>query len=200
MEPMFADAPAWFADLDRFGPEPFMADGRRQPPAGDAAPERMLRAWRLALARQGGLPPYMILHDTMLLAIVAARPRTLGELLNVPGIGPVKAEQYGRAILVLITGGRWTPPPGGGRRASGQARWLPLLQILRSAGAYRHDDCVPVRRMTHLARTPSRSRWVRCLRLRNQNPERFTVETAASRIQPSLPLPAVTRGRLRLRL
>jgi antitoxin VapB len=36
VEPMFRDSAEWFAELDRFGPEPFMADGRRQPPT----PER----------------------------------------------------------------------------------------------------------------------------------------------------------------
>jgi antitoxin VapB len=32
VEPMFANVAEWFAELDRFGLEPFMADGRRQPP------------------------------------------------------------------------------------------------------------------------------------------------------------------------
>jgi len=32
VEPMFSDVADWFAELDRFGPEPFMAPGRRQPP------------------------------------------------------------------------------------------------------------------------------------------------------------------------
>ncbi len=36
VEPMFTDLAQWFAELDRFGPEPFMAEGRRQPPT----PER----------------------------------------------------------------------------------------------------------------------------------------------------------------
>ncbi len=36
VEPMFADVAEWFAELDRLGPEPFMAEGRRQPPT----PER----------------------------------------------------------------------------------------------------------------------------------------------------------------
>ena len=31
VEPMFADVSEWFAELDRLGPEPFMAEGRRQP-------------------------------------------------------------------------------------------------------------------------------------------------------------------------
>jgi len=31
VEPMFTNVSAWFAELDRLGSEPFMADGRRQP-------------------------------------------------------------------------------------------------------------------------------------------------------------------------
>ena len=36
VEPMFANVTDWFAELDRVGAEPFMADGRRQP----STPER----------------------------------------------------------------------------------------------------------------------------------------------------------------
>ena len=36
VEPMFTDVSEWFAELDRLGPEPFMPEGRHQPPA----PER----------------------------------------------------------------------------------------------------------------------------------------------------------------
>ena len=36
VEPMFTDVEAWFAELDRLASEPFMAEGRRQPPT----PER----------------------------------------------------------------------------------------------------------------------------------------------------------------
>jgi antitoxin VapB len=32
LEPILDDVPAWFAQLDRFGPEPFLGDGRNQPP------------------------------------------------------------------------------------------------------------------------------------------------------------------------
>ena len=38
VEPIFTDAAEWFVELDRFGAEPFMADGRQQP----AAPRRDL--------------------------------------------------------------------------------------------------------------------------------------------------------------
>ena len=36
VEPMFTDVSEWFAELDRLASEPFMSDGRRQPPT----PER----------------------------------------------------------------------------------------------------------------------------------------------------------------
>jgi hypothetical protein len=32
---MFADVKEWFAALDRFGPEPFMSEGRQQPPTAE---------------------------------------------------------------------------------------------------------------------------------------------------------------------
>jgi len=33
VEPMFTTVSVWFAELDRFGSEPFMPDGRHQPVA-----------------------------------------------------------------------------------------------------------------------------------------------------------------------
>ncbi len=40
LEPMVTDAAEWFAELDRFGPEPFMPEGRNQPatPTRDVFP------------------------------------------------------------------------------------------------------------------------------------------------------------------
>jgi antitoxin VapB len=31
LEPLVTHAPDWFAELDRYGPEPFMPEGREQP-------------------------------------------------------------------------------------------------------------------------------------------------------------------------
>ena len=36
VEPIYGDAAEWFAELDRFSADPFMSDGRLQPPT----PER----------------------------------------------------------------------------------------------------------------------------------------------------------------
>ena len=58
--------------------------------------------WRRRLSRASGAPAYVVFHDTTLAAIASARPRTRGALLTVPGVGPVKAERYGDAVLALV--------------------------------------------------------------------------------------------------
>jgi len=81
--------------------------GRRtsaDPPlaAGDAALFEALRAWRADLAREQGVPAYVILHDRALRELAARRPACLADLLEVPGIGQAKADRYGEALLRLV--------------------------------------------------------------------------------------------------
>jgi DNA helicase-2/ATP-dependent DNA helicase PcrA len=66
-------------------------------PAGER-----LRAWRLERAREDGVPPYVIFHDSVLHAIADAAPRSLGELALVAGVGPAKLDRYGPAVLSLL--------------------------------------------------------------------------------------------------
>jgi ATP-dependent DNA helicase RecQ len=61
-----------------------------------------LRAWRLQLARDGGVPPYVIASDRTLREIAALRPRSMGELMQAHGVGPARAERYGRELLGLV--------------------------------------------------------------------------------------------------
>ena len=72
--------------------------------AADQATVDALREWRLAEARRRAIAPFIILHDRTLMAIAAARPRSTGELLGVPGIGPAKAAEYGEAIVSVVRG------------------------------------------------------------------------------------------------
>ncbi len=74
-----------------------------------------LRAWRRERARQDGVPPYVVFHDAVLHAIADAKPRSLGELSELAGVGPAKLERYGDAVLELL----W---PLGGTSALGSAR------------------------------------------------------------------------------
>jgi ATP-dependent DNA helicase UvrD/PcrA len=61
-----------------------------------------LRAWRLERARAAAVPPYVIFHDSTLLAISERRPRTLADLAAVPGVGPAKLERYADELLTLV--------------------------------------------------------------------------------------------------
>jgi ATP-dependent DNA helicase RecQ len=62
-----------------------------------------LRAWRGNEARAQGLPAYVILHDRTLAAIAQARPTTMTALGRIDGIGAVKLERYGAAIVRLVS-------------------------------------------------------------------------------------------------
>jgi ATP-dependent DNA helicase RecQ len=72
--------------------------------AGDVDPElrTRLRTWRSNIARERGVPAYVVLHDATIDGIVRAWPTTLHELRGVPGIGDKKLEHYGDELLRLI--------------------------------------------------------------------------------------------------
>jgi len=61
-----------------------------------------LREWRRKLAKEIGMPPYVILHDSTLDAICRRAPRSIAELCEVSGIGEKKAERFGEAILKIV--------------------------------------------------------------------------------------------------
>ncbi|MBM4204563.1 MAG: hypothetical protein FJ194_10505 [Gammaproteobacteria bacterium] len=44
----------------------------------------------------------MIFHDSTLLGMIAQRPRTAGEMLEVRGIGKKRLKRYGPALLDVI--------------------------------------------------------------------------------------------------
>jgi ATP-dependent DNA helicase RecQ len=70
--------------------------------ASDSPLLASLREWRLAQAREQGVPAYVILHDRTLGEIAALLPASVSALLAVPGIGAAKAERYGDALLALV--------------------------------------------------------------------------------------------------
>ncbi|MFN2506792.1 MAG: ATP-dependent DNA helicase UvrD2, partial [Acidimicrobiales bacterium] len=77
------------------------------PKLGSHADPRMLEAlksWRAATARASGVPAYVVFHDTTLAAVAEAKPRNRAALLALPGVGPVKVERYGDAVLLLVAG------------------------------------------------------------------------------------------------
>jgi ATP-dependent DNA helicase RecQ len=62
----------------------------------------LLRGVRLRLARERGVPPYVIFHDTTLRDMVQRRPKTIDDLHNVYGVGARKAADFGDAFLDAI--------------------------------------------------------------------------------------------------
>ncbi len=62
-----------------------------------------LRAVRKSLADEARVPAYIVFGDRVLLEMVARRPQTHGELLQVPGVGHAKLERYGDAFLEVIS-------------------------------------------------------------------------------------------------
>jgi ATP-dependent DNA helicase RecQ len=71
------------------------------PPEAEPVFER-LRTWRTSVAKELGMPPYVIFHDATLRLIAASPPSTLDELRQVNGVGATKLDKYGQAILAVL--------------------------------------------------------------------------------------------------
>ena len=75
--------------------------GSEANPVGDPLFEA-LRELRRDLAKEAGLPPYVIFHDSTLRAMVAARPSDRAAMGRVEGVGAKKLDAYGDAFLNVI--------------------------------------------------------------------------------------------------
>ena len=76
-------------------------------PAAELEPEAQavferLRAWRTGVAKELGMPPYVIFHDSTLRQIAAAPPTTMAGLALVNGVGETKLVRYGQQILDVL--------------------------------------------------------------------------------------------------
>jgi len=69
-----------------------------------------LKAWRTALAKQEGKPPYVYLSDAHITDIAERDPDTLDRLARCKGIGPQKLESYGETLVALLDDLEVTPP------------------------------------------------------------------------------------------
>lgn len=61
-----------------------------------------LRTLRLNLAKEQGVPPYVIFHDKTLFEIASAKPKTIDEMKGIHGVGEQKLAKYGDAFLKAI--------------------------------------------------------------------------------------------------
>jgi DNA helicase-2/ATP-dependent DNA helicase PcrA len=106
-----ADGAEWrrrvAAEAERLRPQPSAAGpkgGDRKVVGADADPVVFdaLKAWRSAMAKAAQVPAYVIFHDSTLAAVAEAKPDTPAKLLQLPGLGPVKAARYGEALLAVV--------------------------------------------------------------------------------------------------
>jgi DNA helicase-2/ATP-dependent DNA helicase PcrA len=68
----------------------------------DLALFEQLREWRKQTADAASVPAFVVFTDATLTAIAADRPTTATELLQIPGIGQVKVDRYGDALLGVV--------------------------------------------------------------------------------------------------
>ena len=78
------------------------------PKASPADPQlyERLRQLRTELAEEEGVAAFVVFHDKTLKAIAGYKPGTPAALLEIPGIGALKAERYGRRVLEVVNGDR----------------------------------------------------------------------------------------------
>jgi ATP-dependent DNA helicase RecQ len=72
---------------------------------GDNAQNRLwnaLKAMRTELAREQGVPPYVIFHDSTLQEILQKMPTNLEELRQISGVGQAKLDRYGRHFIQVV--------------------------------------------------------------------------------------------------
>jgi ATP-dependent DNA helicase RecQ len=68
----------------------------------DRAAFERLREMRLRLARDRGMPPYVIFHDATLRELARVKPRSMGELAGVYGMGSRKVQAFGDIVLQTL--------------------------------------------------------------------------------------------------
>jgi ATP-dependent DNA helicase RecQ len=64
-----------------------------------------LRVWRSNTAKEQGVPPYVIFHDSTLRQVALEAPETLTELAGISGIGETKLQRYGEQVLEALAAG-----------------------------------------------------------------------------------------------
>lgn len=62
-----------------------------------------LKVYRKDIALQNKVPAYVIFHDSTLTDIAAKKPKSAFELLEIQGMGKVKLERFGEAILAIVS-------------------------------------------------------------------------------------------------
>jgi ATP-dependent DNA helicase RecQ len=80
-------------------PSPTESPRKGAATAADSALRDYIREWRRNMAKEQGVPSYVVMHDTSLEELCEVCPTSIPELLQVSGFGERKAELYGQQIF-----------------------------------------------------------------------------------------------------
>jgi len=61
-----------------------------------------LRVLRKEIARERGVPPYVVFSDATLLEMASTRPKNNAQMLGISGVGPTKLSHYGERFLKAL--------------------------------------------------------------------------------------------------
>lgn len=62
----------------------------------------VLKGWRSVIAKESGMPAYVIFQDRTLAEIVNKQPKTMDDLSRISGIGQAKLDLYGKQLLEIV--------------------------------------------------------------------------------------------------
>ncbi len=62
-----------------------------------------LKELRLKLAKEQRIPPYIIFHDSTLVEMAKAKPKTLADMREISGVGDAKLARYGEQFLAVFS-------------------------------------------------------------------------------------------------
>ena len=68
----------------------------------DKAIFQKLRAYRLSIAKELNIAPFIIFHDSTLIEIAKVKPENLEQFASISGVGQTKLERYGSGFLEVI--------------------------------------------------------------------------------------------------
>jgi ATP-dependent DNA helicase RecQ len=99
-----------------------------------------IKRWRYQKATILKVPPYVILHDSVVEEIVRQRPQSADQLREIKGIGDAKLAQFGAEIIALLRDSAVdveSPPEPSNRQpvSDPQREWRLQVEVWRQGGA-----------------------------------------------------------------
>ena len=75
------------------------------PTSEESALFEALKTWRRGVAAEQGVPAYVVFHDKTLAEVARVKPRTIGALQLISGVGETKLARYGEDLLEVVRSG-----------------------------------------------------------------------------------------------